>query len=270
MKEKKINFMVLILVVLIMLIIGIGIGYLLFNVMNVQKGIKDETKGLIANADNTKNVENNSVNIDNKLNITNSNNVVEIPQYDAEKTIFANGQSYRVSCNNKLVENDKEMKKYKTTLYFNDKEIKTIDTMSNMGNKTSIWDIEDEFNLSIIKDYEDNKLEYIVISVNSDSVSESYKNIFIVNKDGKLLGELGWTAAYGIGLKGKNENEYLNLETYGFKTREIIIYEPSYAHDELNSENEGLYKSVYTVRNGEMKKEIQKVTEVTGIISAGK
>lgn len=292
MKERKINLMVLIIVIVIVLVIGIGIGYLLFDkVVSVQKGLKDEAQGLISTLDNTKTVENNinwnnksnenivnsnnksnenTINSDNKSNAnTISSNVVETLKYDVEKAIFANGQSYRVSCNNKLVKNDGEMKRYQTTLYFNDKEIKTLDTTSYMGNSySSIWSTEDELTLSIIKDYEDDKLEYIIISVNSDTPSGDYKNFYIVNKEGKILGELNWTNAYGINIVGKNEKEYINLETYGFKPREIIIYEPNYAQS--YNEKEGLYKNVYTIRNGEMKKETQKVTEVTGVVSAGK
>lgn len=287
MKEKKINLIVLIIIILVAVIIGVGIGYLLFNkIISVQKNSKDETQGLITSIDNKKIYENNTdsssvislnnvvtENIVNSESESNSNNDNTINQkqlkYDVEKNIYLNGISYKVSCNNTLIEKENEMNRYRTTLYFNDEELKTIETTNMLiSGVESIWEREDEIALSVIKDCEDSKLEYIVISINSDTPSGDSKNFLIIDKKGKILGELDWTGAYGIGVCGNNKEENISLETYGFKATEIIKYLPIFAQTENGKE--GLKKEIYTIRNGKMQKETQVVTEVIGVQEAGK
>ena len=90
----------------------------------------------------------------------------------------------------------------------------------------------------------------------------------IIDKKGKILGELDWTGAYGIGVCGKNKEENIFLETYGFKASEIIKYSPIFAQTENGKE--GLEKEIYTIRDGKMQKETQVVTEVIGVQEAGK
>ena len=287
MKEKKINLTVLIIIILVVLIIGIGIGYLLFDkVLSVPKSSKDETQGLITSLDNKKIYENNvssssstSSNnvvteniVNSESNSNSSSDSINSPKqlkYDVEKFIYVNGKSCKVSCNNTLIEKNSEMNRYKTTLYFNDEELKTLETTNiESSGVSSIWDRENEIALSLIKDYEDGKLEYIVISVNSDTLSGDSKNFLIIDKKGKILGELDWTGAYGIGVCGKNKEENIFLETYGFKASEIIKYSPIFAQTENGKE--GLEKEIYTIRDGKMQKETQVATEVIGVQEAGK
>lgn len=263
MEKGKINLISLVIIVILVLLLGVAVGYI------ISTNITGVVKTQVTKGEELKEPVYENVAVEKESNKTTDTKLedVETVKYDVEEKIFVNGEVCKVSCNNKLIENDNEMEKYETTVYFNDKEIKTLETKKYVGdNYSSVWNREDEINLSIIKDYEVGSLEYILFYVNSDTPSGNYKNIYIVNKDGKILKELNWTSAYGISIVGKNENENINLETYGLKAREIIIYKPDYS----KTEKEGLLKYTYTIKNGQVQEAVQKVSEVTGVVSAGK